>query len=278
MERKIPGTSVVGLTARELGSPDSLPGGVAACLAALLLAFSAQTQASGVVAGATEFTQIANNIELVAQVGEAVQTTSNTLMTAQSTMQMLRQLPESVMNEAMSGLPVEKVQAMADAYKVMSQATAVYKDAENVLRKAQSDAERLGMKPSELLQHKANAAAMHGGVYKQAYDEEQAKLARLAETSKEVQKQANAVRSIDSNIGGIQFLASQNVQVQASLADISGSIAKANALAFDEAAKANNASKAENEFEMKRREEFLRNQKKAEAMRNAISIDGLIPK
>lgn len=196
---------------------------------------SAPAHSTGLVAGATEFTQIANNIELVAQVGEAVQTTSNTLMTAQSTMQQLRQLPESVINEAMGGLPVEKVRAMADAYVVMNQAVGVYKDAENVLRKAQSDAERFGISPSELLQHKANAAAMHGGVYKQAYEEEQAKLARLAETSKEVQKQANAIKGIDSNVSGIQLLASQNLQVQASLADISTSIAKANALAFEEA-------------------------------------------
>ena len=203
-----------------------------------LLAFSVPAHSTGLVAGATEFTQIANNIELVAQVGEAVQTTSNTLMTAQSTMQMLRRLPESAISGALGGLPVEKVQAMADAYVVMNQATGVYRDAENVLRKAQYDAERLGISPSELLRHKANAAAMHGGIYLQTYEAEQAKLARLAETSKEVQKQAETVRSIDANVSGIQFLASQNVQVQATLADISGSIATANANAAREAEKA----------------------------------------
>lgn len=206
-------------------------------LAPIFLTLSLPAHASGLIAGATEFTQIANNIELIAQVGEATQTTANTLMTAQSTMQALRQLPESVVNEAMRGLPVEKVRAMADAYKVMSQATSVYKDAENVLRKAQYDAERLGITPSELLRHKANAAAQHGGIYLQTYEQEQEKLRRLAETSKEVQKQANTVKSIDSNVGGIQFLATQNVQMQASLADISSSIATANANAAREAAK-----------------------------------------
>lgn len=200
-----------------------------------LFAFSVPAHASGIVAGATEFTQIANNIELVAQVGEATQTTANTLMTAQSTMQMLRRLPESAISGALGGLPVEKVQAMADAYVVMNQATGVYRDAENVLRKAQYDAERLGISPSELLRHKANAAAMHGGIYLQTYEAEQAKLARLAETSKEVQKQAETIKGIDANVSGIQFLASQNVQVQATLADISGSIATANANAAREA-------------------------------------------
>ena len=229
MERKVPGSSDVGLTDRF----------AAIGMAALMIMAPLQSHAGGgMTGGSTEITQLMNNIELVSQVGEAVQTTANTLMTAQSTMQMLRQLPASVIDEAMGGLPVEKVQAMADAYVVMSQATSVYKEAEEVLRKAALDAEQLGITPSELLRHKANAAAQHGGVYRSAYEEEQRKLALLAKTSAEVQKQANTVKSIDSNVGGIQFLASQNVQVQASLGQINESIARANELAFIEAEKA----------------------------------------
>ena len=201
----------------------------------LSLALPLPAHASGVVAGATEFTQIANNIELVAQVGEATQTTANTLMTAQSTMQMLRQLPPSVVDGAMSGLPVDKVRAMADAYKVMSQATSVYKDAENVLRKAHYDAERLGITPSELLRYKAEAAARHGGIYLETYEAEQEKLRRLAQTSKEVQKQAETVKSIDANVAGIQFLATQNVHVQTTLASMADSSGRANANAAREA-------------------------------------------
>lgn len=205
---------------------------------ALAAVSSAPVHASGVVAGATEFTQIMNNAELIAQVGEAVQTTSNTLMTAQSTMQQLRQLPQSVVDDAMRGLPIEQVRAMADAYKVMSQAVGVYRDAENVLRKAHDDAARLGITPSELLRAKANAAAMHGGIYRETYEAEQRKLALLAQTSKEVQRQAETVRSIDSSVGGLQFLATQNVQVQVTLAALADSIARANANAARAAAAA----------------------------------------
>lgn len=202
----------------------------------LSLAAPAPAHAGGAAGGgATEFTQLANKAELIAQVGQATQTTANTLMTAQSTMQMLRQLPASVLNEAMSGLPVEKVQAMADAYKVMSQATAVYKDAENVLRKAEYDARMLNITPSELLRHKANAAAMHGGIYAETYEAEQARIRRAAEMSKEVQKQAEIVKGIDSTVGGIQALASQNVAMQATMAELTTSIATANANAAREA-------------------------------------------
>lgn len=268
MERKVPGTSVISLTRSA----------AAVSLVGLLFAFSVPAHSTGLVAGATEITQIMNNIELITQVGEATETTANTLMTAQSTMQMLRQLPESAMAGTMGGLPVDKVQAMADAYVVMNEATGVYKDAENVLRKAQYDAERLGMTPSELLRHKANAAAMHGGIYQQTYEQEQAKLARLAKTSKEVQKQADTVKSIDANVSGIQFLASQNVQVQASLADISTSIATANANAALEAKNAKDAEAESHRVAAKSDEEFRRNQKKAQAARDAMSTDGIIPR
>lgn len=267
MEKKISGSSAIRLNS-------ALAGG----LAALLLAFSVPSHATGLVAGATEFTQIANNIELIMQVSEATQTTANTLMTAQSTMQMLRQLPSSAIDGAMGGLPVDKVRAMADAYQVMSKATSVYKDAADVLKKAESDAKQLGITPSELLRHKANAAAMHGGIYKQTYEQEQAKLARLAKTSAEVQKQANTVQSIDSNVGGIQLLASQNVQVQASLADIATSIATANANAALEAEKAKKAKSDDLNRSALADDEFRRNQQKAKESRDKISTDGLIPR
>ncbi|MHB1075568.1 hypothetical protein [Thiobacillus sp.] len=196
---------------------------------------AAPAHAGAATGGATEVTQIMNNIELVMQVSEAVNTTSNTLMAAQATMQQLRQLPQSV-TASINGPALEKVRAMAEAYQVMSQAHGVYKDAEGVLRKAAADSQRLGITPSELLRLKADAAYKHGGVYQQTYEQEQAKLRRLAETSKDVQKQADTVKSIDANVKGIQFLATQNVQVQATLADIAGSIATANANAANEAA------------------------------------------
>lgn len=201
----------------------------------LLAATTVPAHAGAAAGGASEWTQVLNHTELVTQVGEAVNTTSNTLMTAQSTMQMLRQLPDSVVAEQMGGLPIQKVQAMADAYKVMSQATSVYKDAENVLRKAQADGQRLGVSPQELLRLKADAAYKHGGVYLETYNAEQEKIRRLAETSKDVQRQAEIVKGIDSNVGGIQTLASQNLKMQATLADISSSVASATAGAAEAA-------------------------------------------
>lgn len=191
----------------------------------------------GAAGGAKEVTQLLNHAELVAQVGEAVQTTANTLMTAKSTMQMLRQLPADTVSQ-MSGLPIDQVAKMAEAYTVMSQASGAYKDASDVLTKARADSVRLNISPSELLRYKAEAAYKYGGVYQQTYEQEQAKLARLNDVSKDVQKQAETVKSIDSNVAGIQFLAGQNVKVQSLLVSLNDSIATANANAAREAEKA----------------------------------------
>ncbi len=245
------------------------------CAFGLTVLFAVPAQAGAMTGGATEWTQIANHIELVTQVGEAINTTSNTLMTAQATMQQLRQLPQSVA-DSMSGPALEKVRAMAEAYRVMSQASGVYKDAENVLRKAQADSQHLGITPSELLRLKADAAYKYGGVYQQTYEQEQAKLKRLAETSKEVQRQANTVKSIDANVKGIQFLATQNVQMQATLADISGSIATANANAAKEAEKGKEAEGAMHERDARADEEFRRNREQSLKVRDTMSTDGLI--
>ncbi len=215
MERKIPGTRAIGL------------------IAALSLSVSAHA-GGGMTGGATEVTQIMNHVELISQVGEAVQTTSNTLMSAQATMQQLRQLAPSTIAQ-MAGVPIDQVQKLANAYTVMSRSVGVYKDASDVLRKAADDSQRLGITPSELLRYKADAAYKHGGVYKQTYEQEQEKLAALEAVSKDVQQQAEQVKSIDANVKGIQFLAGQNVKMQASLVQLNHSIQTANANAAREA-------------------------------------------
>lgn len=266
MERKVPGSSDVGVMLRFLAG--------ASC--GIVLSFTAHAGGGGMSGGATEMTQLANKAELIAQVGQAVQTTSNTLMTAHSTMQMLRQLPSSILDEALSGLPVDKVQAMADAYVVMNKAVGVYKDAEYVLRKAQSDAMALKISPSELLQHKAYAAAAYGGVYLQAYEDDMARIKRAAEMSKEVQKQAEIVKRVDSTVGGIQALASQNVALQATMAELAVSIQTANANAALEKKKEKDYEQAYNDFLKKESEVAEENRKKAESY--SFDSKGLIPR
>lgn len=186
---------------------------------------------------ATEWTQLANHFELITQVGQAVSTTANTLQTAQATMQQLQQLgPDTI--KQMTGLPIDQVQKMADAYQLMSRAASAYTDAADVLKKAKDDAQRLNITPMQLFQMKADVSAAYGGIYKQQYDQEQAKLARLAEVSNDVQTQAAQIAGINSGVGGIQVLANQNLKMQGMLTNLNESIATANSNAARAAAAA----------------------------------------
>jgi hypothetical protein len=201
---------------------------VVALFALSALSFSANAFDCG--SCAKEWTQLTNKIQLIAQVGEAVQTTANTLQTAQATMQQLKQLtPADVLS--MTGLPIDKVKKLAEAYQVMSAASSAYKDAKQVLENIRNDSQRLNITPSQLLQMKADVAAAFGGLYKQQYDQEQAKLTRLEEVSRDVQDQATKIQGIDSTVSGIQLLANQNLKMQSMLSDLNHSISTANALA-----------------------------------------------
>jgi DNA repair ATPase RecN len=71
-------------------------------------------------------------------------------------------------------------------------------------------------------------------VYSKVHEEEQEKIRRASQASKDVQRQAETVKSIDSNVKGLQTLASQNLSLQAVLGDISTSISRANQIAAEE--------------------------------------------
>lgn len=213
-------------------------------VAVIAISFSAaNAQATSCPQCATEWTQLMNNSELVAQVGQAVETTANTLQTAQATMQQLQQLgPDTV--RQMTGLPIDQVKKMADAYQVMSQASGAYKDAADVLNNVRIDSQRLNVTPTQLFQMKADVSAAYGGVYKQQFDQEQAKLKRLADVSSDVQTQATQIQGINSSVGGIQVLANQNLKMQGMLTNLNESIATANS---NSAQAAMDAQKAQGE-------------------------------
>ena len=200
----------------------------------LVYTVTAHAGGGGMSGGATEGTQMLNHALLIEQVGHAVDTVSNTLSTAEATMQQIRQLDPGTIS-AIVGAPIGTVNTMAKAYGVFSKASSVYTNAAAVLQKAQSDAAMLKVSPSTLLNMKAQTAYAYGGQYKASYDAEQAKLAALASTSADVQKAANSLGGINSTVAGVQTLAAQNIQMQAQLTQLNQSIAQANVLAYQQA-------------------------------------------
>lgn len=202
----------------------------------------------GLTGGAMEHTQMMNNAELIAQVGEAASTTANTLQSAMGIVDQLRQFNPATIAK-MTGLPIKDVTAMANAYKTMSKAAVIYKDVAGMLNNHASAAQILKVGPQKFLEMKALLAKQEGGIHKQQYEQETAKLKQLQSIAGDVQEQATNLQRIDSTVGGVQFLASQNVKVQGLMVQLNDSVANANANAAQiaEAKKNQEAQDADNE-------------------------------
>ena len=241
-----------------------------ASLIGLTLSSSVYAGGGGMSGGATEGTQLLNHAELISQTGQAVQTASNTLATAEATMQQIRQLDPGTIS-ALVGVPIGTVKTMATAYGVFSKASSVYTDAAAVLQKAQSDAAMLKVSPSTLLNMKAQTAYAYGGQYKASYDAEQAKLAALSSTSADVQRAADSLGGIDSTVKGVQTLSAQNIQMQTQLNSINQSISQANALAYQQAIEAKNAEGAAADAQVAAAAQY--NSNAADARKMIDSID-----
>lgn len=210
----------------------------------------------GMTGGSTEITQILNHIELVSNVAEQVQTVANTLSSAQGIIQQLKQLNPTALAE-MVGLPVEAVQAMADAYQVFNNAQDVYQDAKNVLTQAVSDAKAIGANPWELLKLKSLLSQKYGGVYKQIFDQEQGKLKKLQDVSNDVQQQVSKIQKIDSNISGLQALASQNLNLQKLMIQLNQSIQTMNTTTANEKLEEANRQSQAADFESQKMQDYM---------------------
>lgn len=194
----------------------------------------------GMSGGAMESTQLMNNAELVAQVGESMQQTSNTLRTAFATMQQLRQLPPDMLEKVAGGvlkemdLSVADLKTMSNAYETFNKASSAYRDAAGVMRTAGSDLqrfERVGMSiPVDKYLSMYIEKALRGGDAAAARMDAQIQtLQRAAGMSKAVQDSAAAVSKIDSSTAGLQMLAQQNLKTQQILIESLTAVAQAGA-------------------------------------------------
>ncbi len=186
--------------------------------------------AKGLGGAATEATQMMNNAELISTAKGALETARNSLETAYNTYQDLKQFAPGELTE-MTGIPMEDLKTMAEAYEVFTEAESLYSHTIYKMNEVRSMSDQLGMPPSQILQIMAEEARARGGVYQRNYDKEVAKMEKARNISEAVSKSAQKVRKIDSTVGGVQFLASQNSQTQSILLSISDSISTANAMA-----------------------------------------------
>lgn len=210
---------------------------ITAAIAATFAAAPVYAGGGALGGGATEWTQIANNAELMAQVGEAVQTTGNTLLGSTGIWEQLKQLAPEQVKEILRNVPVKDWELMSKAATTFTKSSSSYKDVSKILFEAVKVGQKAGVTPSEYLNIRADLATREGGIYRETFDREQEKLKNLVEVSSEIRRQGESLGQINTPVAGLQALAGQNIQIQSLLVGLNESTSKANALAADRAMK-----------------------------------------
>lgn len=184
--------------------------------------------------GATEWTQIANNIQLMQSYAEQVNTVRNTLQSARSLQQQLKQLDPRVLDSLTSD-SYSDVRRMADMADRLNDVMRSSERSAAVLQRALQEGQSRGMAPDEYLRTRAELARVRGGAYEQSYEADQKQLADTQNQMAALQKSAAAAHGVTSNVQGFQQMLASGTRVQAQLITLNANVTKTNML-MDKAA------------------------------------------
>lgn len=209
----------------------------------VVLAFSvaflaaSQCHAGTLTGGATEWTQIANHVELVESYVKQVEAAKNTLQSASALKQQLQQLDPSTLASLSSG-SIGNVQQLARLYSDLDQIQQSGGQSVNVLQTALQQMQQQKITPQQYLAQRAQLAQTQGGIYKQNYEADQKTLQTLQQQVADLQHDAAAAHGITSEVGGLQQVVASGTRVQAQLIQLNASVTKANLLAEQQGAAA----------------------------------------
>jgi type IV secretion system protein TrbJ len=225
MERKVSqrrGERMTGLRIRPL----ALAFVASLCVASI----SADAGTVAGTGGATEVTQLLNNVQLVQIAASDVQSVRNTLQTMLYLKQTLAQMDPGTISQMM-GIPLNQVQTLI---KLDGQLGGLM-DSENnvagILNNTVTGSQAANMTPSQYLQVRANQAQQLGGVYSQSFNNDRQQMSSLQTQLQSVQQTISSTPGITSEVQGLQQLSTENGQIQAQLITLTEAVTKANALA-----------------------------------------------
>lgn len=184
-----------------------------------ILATSALAGGGGATGGATEITQLMNNAELMASVGHqadmvATQLQQYILQQAQAQMQQqnLNPLARGVISQNMNSY-----RGMDQSYATALTTTTALRDssyrASSLMSGEISTMSRLGMDPKNYLQKMIQLAKEQGGSLKQSLDNTTAAMLDVQKRGEALAQMHDQIPDIDSNIKGMQTLATSNMQM-----------------------------------------------------------------
>jgi hypothetical protein len=215
---------------------------------------------------ASEWTQIANNIELVASYIEQVETAVSTYNSYKALAQQLKKLSEGDFQAALGDDAAKFKSAMKTVETLQKTRDAYTKTKENLEKQMAEGQAMLIKDPAQYYQLRKKLAEAKGGVEKANYEAELKTIDNAASSSEDLDKQIQAASAIDSTNSGLQNLAIGNAKMLAGIKELSAGIARSNAMAFEDKMEQKNrealAAQKQSENETKIQEGFKKYEEK----------------
>lgn len=201
----------------------------------LALASATHVQATGMIAGATEPTQIMNNIELAQQtlkqiemVKQMIQTVMNTATTVQHGITNLRHMDAAKL-KALLGLYGKQ----PDTLRALNQILTGLKNAESraivLMQGAANDAAVMKMSIDTYMGYEKAMAASKGGAYAARLNQDIAAIDDLASRADQLNTFTQRNQELTGNLEGLQLLNSQATMQAGELMEIKAALLAQNA-------------------------------------------------
>jgi P-type conjugative transfer protein TrbJ len=185
-------------------------------LAAALGAWAPQAVAGTLTGGATLPEQIVQEATSVEQLAKNAAQVQAQLQTVYNQLYNLRQLNPTAIAQLV-GFPITDLQGIYQMVQAVQGVQSAYTGFAQQLQKFQFGAQQMNMTPSQYLTLQAQAAVSKGGMYQQVYTQQTAAINNLQTQMQNLQQTASTIPGITSQIGGLQNLMNQNVQMQAQM-------------------------------------------------------------
>lgn len=200
---------------------------------ASVLVIGEPARASAVI-GATEPTQIMNNIQLVASYAKQLEQVQYAIQSVAALKQQLVQLNPSTLS-GISQQSLNDLRSLSDLGNSVQNAVASSRNSLEVLQRNQLNMDLTRLTPSEYLAQRAQIAQSSTSAEAAQYKSDQQTLQQLQDDSAEVDRAASAAGGVTSNIQGFQQMIASNNRVQAQMISMNGAVARANMVAAQRA-------------------------------------------
>lgn len=212
--------------------------------------------------GATEITQLMNNTELMASVGHQAD-----MVATQLQQYILQQAQARIQQQNMNPLARGQISQNMNSYRGMDQSysnalttTTALRDsayrAASLMSGEISTMTRMGMSPTAYTQNMIQLSKDQGGYYKQSLDNTSNAMQDVQRRGEDLERMHSQIPDIDSNIKGMQTLATSNMQMTGEMQNMNATLLQMKAQSEMEAVRKKGAEegagKSRQDFESKK--------------------------